>query len=78
MSSARYLINPYAAIKDMRPKPSDPAAAPPPPPTVDDTAAAQQDYQDQLNRRRGSASTILTDKSTQGAPTTASKTLLGQ
>lgn len=68
----------YGAIKSARPKSGAPNAAPPPPPTVDDTAGAQQDYADQLAKRKGRASTILTNSSSQGAPTTASKTLLGQ
>lgn len=50
-------------------------SAAPPPPTVEDTAATQQDYADQLRRRQGRASAILTQS---GPPAqTAAKQLLG-
>lgn len=63
-----------------RPKTPPPPviAAPTPPPTVEDAAKAQQDSADDVNRKRGRASTILT--SAQGdasTPTLGAKTLLG-
>jgi hypothetical protein len=53
------------------------SAPPPPPPVIEDTAATQQQYQDQLRKRNGRASAILTGPSGPGTPMTASKTLLG-
>lgn len=61
----------------LRPKASTPAPAPPPP-TMTDTEGAQQDYQDQLAKRQGRASTLLTTPQSRSTPTTASKVLLGQ
>lgn len=58
----------------MRPKISQPKA--PPPPVIEDTAAQEQEYKDQLRRRKGRASSILTGGNA-GTPATASKTLLG-
>jgi len=58
--------------------PKAPAMAPPPPPPViEDTAAKAQEQADMLRRRKGRASSILTDKGG-SVPQTASKTLLGQ
>ena len=54
------------------------ASAPAPaPPTIEDTDATQQDYQDMLRKRQGRAAAILTGPNGAGAPTTATKTLLG-
>lgn len=58
-----------------RPKPI--AMAPPaPPPTVEDASARAQDEADALRRRRGMASTILSQRPTGGA-TMATQRLLG-
>lgn len=57
--------------------PKAPKVQAPPPPVIEDTAAIQQEQADRLRRRRGRASSILTDGG-MGAPVTASKQLLGQ
>jgi len=54
------------------PIPVPPAAAP----TIDEAAKARE-AEDVLRRRKGRASTILTGPQGAGAPTTATKTLLG-
>lgn len=48
----------------------------PPPPTIEDTDAVRQDEADMIRRRRGRASSILTERNA-APPVTASKALLG-
>lgn len=52
----------------------------PPPPVIEDTQAKAEDTADQLRRRQGRASTILSQQGTDqgtGAPAVGTKTLLG-
>lgn len=59
--------------------PTPPPVTAPPPPVIEDTQTKAQDDADQMRRRQGRASTILSqgnDAST-GSPAVGTKTLLG-
>jgi len=59
--------------------PTPPPVVVQPPPVVEDTQSKAQDEADQLRRRQGRASTILSNGSDSGtgAPAVGTKTLLG-
>ena len=58
-------------------KPKVPVPAPAPPPPTEDEARAAAEARDELVRRRGRRSTVLTGDAGATAPTTGKPTLIG-